>query len=83
VAQVLSLATGKPHDNGDMLAVIDDLRARIVAGDVVAFVAAGLDKADMAMGWSGATGGVSRLRMMGAIANLQHQYHAGALGDES
>jgi hypothetical protein len=83
MAQVLSLSTGKPPDTGDMLSVIDDLRARIVAGDVVAFVAAGIDKTDCALGWSGSTGGVSRLRIMGAIANLQHQYNAGALGDDA
>ncbi len=81
MAQVLAIATGKPHDNTAMLEVIDSLRARVVAGEVVGFVAVGIDQADTALGWCGSVGGVTRLRMMGAIASVQHQYCAGALDE--
>ena len=81
MTNVLSLATGKAHDKTNMLDVLDSLRKQIDDGEIVAFVAAGLDSADNSFGWASSVGGVTRLRMMGAIANLQYQYQSGALSD--
>lgn len=80
---VLAIATGKPLDKSNMLAVIDSLRKQIVDGEIIAFIAAGIDAADTSFGWCSSVGGVTRLRMMGAIANLQHQYCSGELSDDA
>jgi hypothetical protein len=64
-------------DVSSALDVIDDLRAAVVAGRVVAFAAVAIEREDVLRTWSAATEPVSRLRMMGAIASLQHCYHAG------
>jgi hypothetical protein len=64
-------------DTTDALDVIDDLRRRVMAGEVVAFCLVGIDAQDVARVWTSSTRPVSRLRMMGAIANLEHCYHAG------
>lgn len=77
MSNILSLQTGKVQDPAAMLSALDDLRAAIERGEVVAFVAAGIDASDLARGWCGSVGGVTRLRMMGAIASLTHTYGAG------
>lgn len=79
-SQVLNLTSGKPRDATDALAVLDAMRAAIESGELIAFVAAGITAGDVALGYCGAVEGVTRLRMMGAIANLGMQYNAGNLG---
>lgn len=71
-----------PHapDKTAMLEVLEDLRRKVEAGEIIAFVTVGLQPDDETLGWSGSIGGVTRLRVMGAIASLQHSYHDGALG---
>lgn len=82
LVNVVNLSTGKPPSNARLLASIDGLRKAAESGEIVAFVAAGLTPTDQALAWCGSVGGVTRLRMLGSIANLQHQYHLGALGEE-
>lgn len=59
------------------IAVLDDLRKRVQAGEIVAFCAVGIEADDTAATWCSTTVPVSRLRMMGAIASLQHCFHEG------
>ena len=80
MSNVLNLATGKAPDKTNMLEVVDSLRKQIIDGEIIAFVAVGIDSADASFGWCSSVGGVTRLRMMGAISNMQHQYLTGALG---
>ncbi len=80
---VVSLGTGKPiEDRSNMLEVLDTLRKNIEAGNVAAFIAVTVSADDITRGYSAAAGGVTRLRMMGALASLTHSYHGGALDDE-
>lgn len=82
MSNVLNLSTGAAPDTKAALEVIDEMRRAIAAGELVAFVAAGITAGDVSLGYSGGIGGVTRLRMMGAIANLQHSYHSGALSED-
>jgi hypothetical protein len=72
----------KPMSPEKMLAIVDELRESIVDGKLVAFAAVGLDAGDTVYGYIGALPGVTRLRVQGAIADLQHTYLCGALDDE-
>jgi hypothetical protein len=77
---VVSLSSGKPvEDRSNLLEVLESLRRAIEAGEVDAFVAVALSKTDVTLGYSASIGGVTRLRMMGALASLTHEYHNGAL----
>ena len=61
----------------DALEAVDKLRAAIVSGEVGAFVAVGITPADGVLGYCGSSRPVSRLRMQGAIAQLNHDWIAG------
>jgi hypothetical protein len=63
----------------DALAAADDLRRAIEDGRIVAFVAVGVTDRDESYGYCGSVKLVSRLRMQGAIAQLQQDYIAGEL----
>jgi hypothetical protein len=54
----------------EALAVIDDLRAKVESGQVIAFAAVGIEPGDETMSWQASVRPVTRLRMMGAIWNL-------------
>ena len=49
------------------LEVLDDLRAAVESGEVVAFLAAAVTPTDEVLTYSATTRGVSRLRMIGAM----------------
>lgn len=74
--KVLSLVA-PPRDTKDAMFVIDSLRDKVQAGGIVAFVVVGLDSEDVTYGWSSTTEHVSRLRMMGAIADVQRAFNNG------
>lgn len=76
--KVLSLVT-PPRDMKDAMYVIDSLRDKVKAGGVVAFVVVGLDSEDVTYGWSSTTEPVSRLRMMGAISDVQRAFNNGEI----
>lgn len=59
------------------LEVIDDLREKVLKGQIVAFAAVGVETDDTTMMWASCTENVSRLRMMGAISHLEHSYAHG------
>lgn len=61
----------------EALAVIDDLRRRVEAGEIKAFIAVGITPDKNTEAWSSATAFTARLEMMGAIAHLQQCYHSG------
>ncbi len=63
----------------DALAAVDELRRAIADGMIVSFVAAGVTDRDETYGYCGAVKPVSRLRMQGALAQVQHDYIAGEL----
>lgn len=72
-----NLTIVKGGDTANMLEVLDSLRTEVAEGRCVCFVAVGLGPDDNTRGWTAAVRGVSRLRVMGALADLQHSYHAG------
>lgn len=51
----------------EALAVLDDLRAHVESGEVVAFLVAAVSPTDETMAYAATTRGVSRLRMIGAM----------------
>lgn len=58
-----------------LLEVIDDLRAKVASGQVVAFAAVGIEPDDVTLSWQGCTQGVTNLRLVGAVARLMHGVH--------
>lgn len=66
---------GKRNSTKDALEVLDDLRKRIEDGSVIAFIGVGIEPDDVMRAWSSATQKVTRLRMMGALAQLVQSYH--------
>lgn len=69
-----------PRNTTDkLLSVIDALRQDVVEGRVVAIAVAAVCPDDCCSAYAGAAKGVSRLRMQGAIAQLQHAYLSGEL----
>lgn len=69
----------KQRDTAEALEVIDNLRAKVAAGEIVGFAVVGISADDTAYGWMSCTEHVSRLRMMGAVANLGACLHRGDL----
>jgi hypothetical protein len=77
---VISLASANQPDAQRVLEcmeVLDQLRAKLMSGEVAGFAAVALDRTDECTAYVTTNQPVSRLRMMGAVANLQHCLHAG------
>lgn len=72
-ASVLALAP-KVIDRADALEVLDSLKAAVEKGEIIAFAVVGLEEDDTTRMWSAAIRGVSRLRMLGGIYTLLHNY---------
>lgn len=66
----LSVASLPVNDTANALDVLDDLRAKIISGQVIAFCAVGVEPDDTTSEWCATTRPVTRLRMMGAIQSL-------------
>ena len=81
MSNIIALSTGKAPDNTNLLEVLDVLRQRVEDGSVIAFAAVTISPTDETHGYSAAHAGVTRLRMGGAIANLNHAYQGGALDE--
>lgn len=67
-------------DKGDVasaLKVLDGLREAVASGRIVCVAAVGIRDDDVTEAWICTSKRVSRLRTMGAIASLQHEFHAG------
>lgn len=58
----------------EALAVIDDLRAKVASGQVIAFSGVGIEPGDETVCWQATVRPVTRLRMMGAIWSLLHNF---------
>jgi hypothetical protein len=71
IALVPKREQGKPR----LLAIVDDLRAKIESGEIVAFAAVGIQPDDVTLSWQGCTQGVTNLRLVGAVARLLHGVH--------
>lgn len=67
----------KISNKEDALAVIDDLRRRVEAGDIKAFACVGITPDHQTLGWSSCTSMTTRLEVLGAISDLHHQYAGG------
>jgi hypothetical protein len=65
---------GKQPDKGRALSILDDMRAKIESGELIAFAAVGIEPDDELKMWTASTVSVSRLRMIGAIARLHTCY---------
>lgn len=61
----------------EALSALDDLRAKIDSGEIIAFAAVGIEPDDCTMMWCGASKPVTRLRTMGAIQSLLYHWTAG------
>lgn len=68
-------------DPSHMHKALDALRKRIDSGEIVAFVAAAINTEDGVYAYCGAdkAAHVTRLRMQGALAKIQHAYLNGEL----
>ncbi len=64
-----------PMDYTEAARIIDDLKAKLLSGEIKAFVAVGIEPDHQSMMWSVCTEHTSRLEIMGAIAHLQNSYH--------
>ena len=54
----------------EALSVVDDLRRRVEAGDIKAFVVVGVAPDHESMSWAGYTAKTTRLELQGAIMQL-------------
>lgn len=61
----------------DALRAVDQLRKDIEEKHVVAFLAVGVGPTDTVTAYGGSSQTVTRLRTMGALAELQHAVHSG------
>jgi hypothetical protein len=57
------------------LEVLDVLREQIVSGQVIAFVAVAIEPDDVTTRFQATTRPVTKLRMLGAVASLNHWVH--------
>lgn len=55
----------------DLLEVIEDLRQKAESGEIIAFTAVGIKPDDNCLQWSASRGGVTKLRLLGAVTWLQ------------
>lgn len=65
------------HGKAAMLETLDNLRAKVESGEVVAMAAVGISQSDDVASWMSTVGHVSRLRVYGAVSHLLHCLHAG------
>ena len=77
--------TSKKDDPRPMLETLDSMREEVLEGKIIAFVAVAIEPDDEMSMWTARTlgGSVTRLRMMGAIAHMQHRYHADELSEKT
>jgi hypothetical protein len=61
----------------DALSAVDALRADLESGKAIAFVGVAITPDDTCMAYCGSVRPVSRLRMQGAIGQLDHDWRAG------
>lgn len=66
----------------NLLETLDAIRERIAKGEVVALSAVLVTQDDTTIGYTASVGGVTRLRMLGALATLNHSYLNGELDGE-
>lgn len=64
-------------DKAGMLEVLDNLRAKVEAGELVAFAAVAISEDDETYAFTAAARHVSRLRQFGAVSHLLHCLQAG------
>jgi hypothetical protein len=74
-AKVLSLAA-PVVDKSDALEVLDDLRAAVERGEIIAFACVGIEPDDCTQIWSSSTKPTTRLKIIGAMAHMLHSYEA-------
>jgi hypothetical protein len=67
-----------PVDATDALEVIDNLREAVATGKIKAFACVGITPNHNTLGWSSCTVKTTRLEVLGAIADLHHQYASGS-----
>lgn len=60
-------------DKAGALAVLDDMRAQVLSGDIVAFAGASIYTDDSTSAFTGNVTGKRRLHFMGAVAHLLHK----------
>lgn len=73
---IVSMASGRAYDTKQALEILDELRAKVESGEVIAFAAVGIEPDDVTSSWTATTRPVSRLRMIGAIGSLFHCFQA-------
>jgi hypothetical protein len=72
----LTLRAIKPAtDTKSALEVLDVLREQVLSGQVIAFVAAAIEPDDTTTRFQATTRPVTKLRMLGAVASLNHWVH--------
>ena len=72
----IKLVTKRDEGRAEMLANIDDLRAKILSGEVIAWCGVGIGPDDTTWRWQASASGVTNLRVVGAVATLLYGVHA-------
>jgi len=80
-AKLLTLAP-TALDATSALNIIDDLRAKVESGKVIAFFACGFSADDENYVWSATTRPATRLRMMGSMSNALWAMHNGDVSSD-
>lgn len=70
-ADIVSLGGVPLNDVTVLLETLDHMRREIEAGHIVAFAAVAIEPTDALRNWTAAVPGVTKLRMIGAVTNLQ------------
>lgn len=63
-----------PESKEDALAIIDSLRKAVEEGQIIAFATVGIEPDDCTKMWASTIKKTTRLKMIGAITQLQHSY---------
>lgn len=71
----IALVPKREKGKQKLLSILDDLRAKVESGEIVAFAAVGIQPDDVTLSWQGCTHGVTNLRLVGAVACLLHSVH--------
>ena len=74
-SKVLSLVL-PTQDKSDALAVIDDLRNAVLAGEIKAFACVGIEPDHCTRMWASSAMSTTRLELIGAMYHMLHSYES-------
>lgn len=72
---ITKLNTLPEEGKEDMLEILELMKKSVTEGEIISFISVGIAPNDETLIWIGSQKRVTRLRMMGAISNLQHCFN--------